>query len=125
MDSKMTPAEEVEILRACCCVAGANRNTCSEERKVLQGLAKKIGVGSASLNAMMERSESDPEFHQRQFAILKSEPTQTMATLLRVAVSDNHIDDEEIRVIHGLAKNLGVPEDTVNQLIQAAQEMSR
>lgn len=123
MDSNMTPAEEVEILRACCCVTGADRKTTPEERVALEGLAKKIGVGRASLDAMIERGESDPEFHERQFAILKSEPTQTMAILLKIALSDQEIDADEVRVIQSLGDNLGVSREIVGQLVAAARNV--
>jgi tellurite resistance protein len=116
----MMPQEKVEILRASCCVAGADQNTSGAEKQLLEKLAGKIGVGAASLNAMIERSETDPEFHKCQFDILKTEPTKTMAILIEVAVADGTISDSETGVLTNLGANLGVDAAIVNQLIAAA-----
>lgn len=113
---KMDASTKVEILRASCCVAGANGDSSEAEKVVLQRLAREIGVGYASLNAMMERAETDPEFHEQQFAILKGEPKHTMAILFEVAMSDGSISEEEVAVLRKLAQNLNVPADVFEQL---------
>ena len=124
MEQKMTPAEEVEILRACCCVAGADGDIGERELEILQQLAKNIGVGQASLQAMIERGKSDPEFHKKQFSILKSEPTRAMAILIQVATGDEDINEREAAVIYNLASNLGVEASIVEQLLHAAKNQS-
>ncbi len=90
------------------------------EKAILRRLAREIGVGHASLNAMMERAETDPEVHKQQFAILKGEPTRAMAILIQVAVSDGTISDDEVAVLKKLADNLNVPDGVFDQLKVAA-----
>lgn len=119
----MTPMEKVEILRACCCVAGADGECSPGEIRLLQKLASQVGVGQASLTAMTQRSESDPQFYEQQFKILKTDPKQTMAILMQTALVDGKLNPEEHRVLGGLANNLGVPNDVFEQLLQASTGM--
>ena len=120
----MTPMEKVEILRACCCVAGADGECTPEEVRLLQKLADQVGVGQASLTAMTQRSETDPDFYQQQFKILKTDPQQTMAVLMQTALANGRLIPEEQRVLRGLADNLGVPEDVFQRLMQASTQMT-
>ena len=120
----MTPMEKVEILRACCCVAGADGECTPEEVRLLQKLADQVGVGQASLTAMTQRSETDPDFYQQQFKILKTDPQQTMAVLMQTALANGRLVPEEQRVLRGLADNLGVPEDVFQRLMQASAQMT-
>ena len=120
----MTPMEKVEILRACCCVAGADGECTPEEVRLLQKLADQVGVGQASLTAMTQRSETDPDFYQQQFKILKTDPQQTMAVLMQTALANGRLIPEEQRVLRGLADNLGVPEDVFHRLMQASTQMT-
>ena len=120
----MTPMEKVEILRACCCVAGADGECTPEEVRLLQKLADQVGVGQASLTAMTQRSETDPDFYQQQFKILKTDPQQTMAVLMQTALANGRLIPAEQRVLRGLADNLGVPEDVFQRLMQASAQMT-
>ena len=53
---------QVAILRAACCVAGADGHTSDAEQRVVKRLADEAGVGDASLEAMIERFPKDLEF---------------------------------------------------------------
>ena len=116
----MDASTKVEILRAACCVAGADGKTTEEELKLLLTLAKEIGVGQASLTAMIERAETDPDFHRNQFGILKAEPTQTLAILFQIATSDGQVGESETDVLRNLANNLEVPSEIFEQVKSAA-----
>ena len=116
----MTPAEKVEVLRACCCVAGADQNTGLGEKDLLDRLAREIGVGRASLNAMIARSENDPDFHRQQFQILKANPEKSMSILIEVAAVDGVISDNERSILHTLGENLELTAQTVDSLIQSS-----
>ncbi len=117
----MTPAEKVEVLRAACCIAGADQNTSDSEHLILKKMAKEIGVGQASLDAMINRSESDPKFHLQQFEILKADPTESMAVLLQVAMADGNISEPETVVLTNLASNLGMSTEAFNDLLAQAK----
>ena len=86
----MSAMIKVEILRAACCVAGADGNLNDAEWGLLNRLAKETGVGQASLDAMVSRACRDQEFCNEQFRVLKADPKEAMAILLE-AVSYTHL----------------------------------
>ena len=114
----MTPIEEVEILRACCCVAGADGKCTDNERVILQRLADNVGVGKASFDAILERGMTDPEFHKKQFQILKSQPEFTMETLLSVAIADDQVTVNEATILKNLAENLEIAPEKFDEIAQ-------
>lgn len=119
----MTPTERVGLLRAACCVAGINQEITPEEQAVIQRLSDDVGVGKASLNAMLERASTDPDFYQEQFKVLKGEPQESMAVLLEVALADGSISEKEIAVLAELAKRLDVPESVFVELVDKVRRL--
>ena len=119
----MTPMQKVEVLRAACCVAGIEGNIQECELPLLQKIAKEVGVGKASLNAMMERAKSDPDFHEEQFQILKSEPQKCMATVLQVAMCDGKVTDGETIVLKSLSEKLNVSDEVFSQLMSQVSSL--
>ena len=61
----MTPMQRVDVLRAACCVACSDGAIADQELGLVSRLAKEVGVGQASLTAMIERSMKDPKFSSR------------------------------------------------------------
>ena len=116
----MMPMEKVEILRACCCVTGAGGQTTEQERAMLEKMAKEVGVGNASLEAMIHRGESDPDFCQEQFRVLKSDPFQTMTVLVNAALTDGKLTDEETAMLRRLSGNLGMTEEEFEEVLTTA-----
>lgn len=121
----MSSMIQVEVLRAACCVAGADGVTTDEERSLLDKLAKQTGVGLASLEAMIDRACCDQDFCNEQFKILKAEPKDAMAILLEVAMVDGEIEAAELRVLSLFASRLSVPDDIFKQLAETAKQMAK
>ena len=115
--------QKVEVLRAACCVAGINGNLSEPEKTLLDKIAKEVGVGEASLNAMIERAQTDHDFHKDQFQILKENPQQCLATVLEVAMADGDISENEKTVLHSLAANLEVPSEVLDQLMSKVSDL--
>lgn len=113
----MMPFEQVEVLRAACCVAGADGETSEEELRLLNRLADESGVGDASLKAMLERATTDCKFCDEQFKILKTDPEETMAILLEIAISDGALGEKEKDSLRQFAIRLAVPEDVFTELV--------
>lgn len=113
---------DVEILRAACCVAGLDGGICQDELNILQQMATDIGVGQASLNAMISRSEKDPNFYQELFKILTADAEETMKILFRVAISDSELNVNESVVLHDFARRLGVTEERYEILLKEADQ---
>ncbi len=119
----MNPVEQVEILRAACCVAGLGHKIKPAEAKIVDRLAKHVGVGKASLDAMIERSEEDSSWHEDQFRVLKTAPQESMSVLFQVALADGELEDEEIVVLRQLATKLGVSDEVFEQLVAKARDL--
>ena len=111
----MTPTQRVEILRASCCIAGADGTATPDELQHIYKLANAVGVGEASLNAMLKRAESDPNFFRQQFNVLKAEPLQCLDVLLQVAGANGQLKESELRVLRGLASQLEISDDVFQQ----------
>ena len=112
--------QKVEVLRAACCVAGADGKTTDAERRVLDKLAADVGVGFASLTAMIEQAETDQTFYKEQFRVLKSDPKQTMQLLFGVAVVDGELRRDEAAVLKRLADQLDVNGATFDKWLDEA-----
>jgi uncharacterized tellurite resistance protein B-like protein len=118
----MTPTQRVEILRACCCVAGADGKTTAEELKHIKRLADSVGVGEASLNAMIARAERDSGFYRQQFNVLKADPLQCLDVLLKVATANGMVKESELEVLKGLAGQLDIGEQDFRSRVAAVLE---
>jgi len=99
----MTPMQKVDVLRAACCVAGIDGAPTPSELKVIDKLAADVGVGRASLEAMIARGATDPSFHEEQFRVLKASPQESIAALLEVAMADGELSENETAVLKSLA----------------------
>ena len=119
----MTPMQRVEILRAACCVAGIDGAPTQSERKVIDKLAADVGVGRASLEAMIARGASDPNFHEEQFLVLKASPQESIAALLEVAMADGKLTENETAVLKALSDKLGIGDEMFAQLIDRVLKM--
>lgn len=120
----MSAMIKVEILRAACCVAGADGNLNDAEWGLLNRLAKETGVGQASLDAMVSRACRDQEFCNEQFRVLKADPKEAMAILLEVAMADGKIDETEAQILQVFANKLGVRTEVFELLLVKAKQLA-
>lgn len=120
----MSAMIKVEILRAACCIAGADGESTDAERELLNRLAKETGVGQASLDAMISRACSDQNFCNEQFRVLKADPKEAIVILLDVAMADGSIDESEAGILQVLSGKLGVPADVFEALLAKAKEIA-
>ena len=113
----MTPTQRIDLLRAACCVANADGDASEPEMALVGKLIREVGVGRASVEAMMQRAKIDPAFCEDQFRILKSDPSDAMLFLVQVAMADGKLTEGEIRVLQSLANNLEIPTEVFEKLI--------
>jgi len=90
---------------------------------VIDKLAADVGVGQASLEAMIERGTTDPNFHEEQFRVLKSDPQQSITAILEVAMADGKIAENETAVLRALAAKLSIPDETFEKLMANVHDM--
>lgn len=116
----ITNMQRIEIVRACCCVASADGSITSEERDHLRKLAESIGIGSASLNAMIDRAMRDKEFYRQQFGTLRDDPLVTLDILVEAARAAGPVTEPELKMLWGLASQLGISQQDFGQRIEQA-----
>jgi uncharacterized tellurite resistance protein B-like protein len=116
----ITNMQRIEIVRACCCVASADGSITSEERDHLRKLAEAIGIGSASLNAMIDRAMRDKEFYRQQFGTLRDDPLVTLDILVEAARAAGPVTEPELKMLWGLANQLGISQQDFAQRIEQA-----
>ncbi len=119
----MNPEQRVEILRAACCVAGIDGETSPNEKKLIDKLARGVGCGTASVEAMVARAKRDPNFYQQQFKVLKEDPKETLVELIQVAMADGVVSEVERDVLKKIAANLNLSEDVFDQLMVKVGEI--
>jgi tellurite resistance protein len=113
---------QIEILRAACCVAGLDGHVCEKELPLLLRLAERLGVGRVSLQAMVRRAESDPNFFHEQFELLQRDPDRALKVVLLVAMADGMVSLEERVVLAHMAKRLGIDDARFDKLLRAAEK---
>lgn len=121
----MKSFEKLEILRAAVCIVGVDGKIDDQELQLVEKLAKEIGVGRASREAMIDRAINDPDFHKQMFRVLKTETDQTMLTMFHAAMVDGELEDSEIEVLKHFAAKLDVSDETFEKLVAKAQSMTK
>jgi len=111
---------DVEVLRAACCIAGVDQQISEPEMKVLVEMADIVGVGRASLTAMINRARSDPEFYKEQFRMTQKEPDRAIVSLVRVGLADGRMGTRETQLITLFARKVGLAQSRIDQLLAAA-----
>jgi len=119
----MEAMTKVEVLRAACCVSGVDGKAGNDERPILDMLAREVGVGEASLRAMIDRAETEPEYIDAQFRVLKADPIETMKLLFSVALADRKLTEKEIDVLRKLSQKLDVPTERFDAMLAKANQI--
>ena len=78
-------------------------------------MAKKVGVGKAFLDALIDRGCSDNDFYKEQFRVLKENPK---FSILRVALEGRLIAKSEIEVMRKFVGKLGIFSETFGSAIK-------
>lgn len=121
----MEAMTKVEVLRAACCVSGVDGEAGDAERPILNMLAREVGVGEASLNAMIDRAETEPDYCEAQFRVLKADPPETMKLLFSVALADRKLTEKEIDVLRNLSQKLELPAERFDALLAKARDLAQ
>jgi tellurite resistance protein len=103
-------SEDVELLKATIAVAVADGELRRSELGVVEGLARRAGVGQASFDAMLKAAQSDATFAQN-IVLAPARARQAIVLLVAQARIDGRISPEERRVIVRIAMCLGIGGD--------------
>ncbi len=113
--------EQVEILRAACCIAGLDKVN-DVEHSVLQRIATHAGVGGASLDAMIHRAENDPNYRNELLSLATSDVDQTFKVLLSIAMADGKLSDQEQDLLFNFAEKLNISRARFDELMLVARK---
>ena len=115
----MKDIEKLELLKAALAVAVADSQLRRSELGVVMGLAARVGLGEASLEAMMNAAKRDPNFVDS--VLMRSGDSARAAFELLVAEAriDGEISEEEREVLTRLAERLHISGDEFTKLYMA------
>ncbi|MEN0019579.1 MAG: TerB family tellurite resistance protein [Planctomycetota bacterium] len=110
--------QQVDVLRAACCVAAADGRIGSRERQVLEHLAELAGVGAASFKAMCEMAVNDKSWHTQQLKYVRDYGESAMTALAAVAAADGVITDEEREMLNNFASKLELESEVAEEAMR-------
>lgn len=115
----MKDLDKLELLKAALAVAVADGQVRRSELGVVMGLAARVGLGAASLEAMMNAAKRDPAYADS--ILMRSEDSARTAFELLVAEAriDGEISAEEREVLTRLAERLHISGDEFTELYKA------
>ena len=122
MKREITLMEQVEVLRAACCIAAADGEVSKAEVELIHRLARTTGVGKASREAMIDQALNNPAFLESQFRFLMHDPDRAMKILLFIAAADGEMDKEEEVVLRDFAQRIHLDETRLQQLLKRAAD---
>ncbi len=110
--------DDLELLKALVVLAAADDVIAKSERGLLERLCVRVGVGRASLDAMIERAMSDHTCRQELFIRTTAKPELAMELLVAAARIDGEIDERERAVLVDVMGKLKIPVDRFSELYQ-------
>ena len=114
--------EQVELLQAVIVLAAADGMISSSERGMLTSLAGRVGVGQASLDAMIERALNDTSVRDELFHRTRSQAEKAMELLVAVARLDGEVTEEEREVLVHIMQVLNLPMERFAEIYQRGVE---
>jgi tellurite resistance protein len=121
--------EDIELLKAALAVAVADQELKRSEMGVLEGLAKRVGLGSVSFEAMLEAAQTDESFADNILIQSRERARSALELLVGLARIDGLISEEERKVIVRIATSLGITGDEFEKAylagIRRADEIRR
>ncbi|MEM0984179.1 MAG: hypothetical protein AAGI17_09540 [Planctomycetota bacterium] len=114
----MTVNEEVDLLRAACCIAGLDGDIQPAEMQLLEKLCTDAGVGEASFQAMLDLAKSDNNFYMKQLGWTRTDPQRTIKVLIKVAKASGDVTQIERIILGHFAEKIGLDREKVQAVLQ-------
>ena len=116
----MKDLERLELLKAALAIASADGHMSKPELGVVLGLAARVGVGRASLEAMMDRIQRGDTSIADQIVMQSPESARTALELLVAqARIDGRITDPEREILVRIATRLNITGEEFKTIYQA------
>lgn len=114
----MRNIEELELLKAALAVAVADGEIRRSEMGVVEGLAIRLGVGRASLEAMLEAAQRDESMADNILIRSKERARKALQMLVAQARIDGEISAAERSVIVRIATSLNLAGDEFQSIYE-------
>ncbi len=115
----MANMEELELLKAAIAVALSDGELRRSEKGIVEGLALRVGVGRASLDAMIDAARHDDSTADNILILSKERARSALELLVAEARIDGDISNEERAVLVRIAMALGITGDAFQAIYQA------
>lgn len=115
----MATMEDLELLKAALSVAVADGELTRSEMGVIQGLATRVGIGQASLDAMMDMAKEDSSLADNVMIRSPDKARQAFELLVAQARIDGEIVNEEREVLVRIAASLKITGEAFEQTYMA------
>ena len=107
----MSYREKRDVFEAVLAVAGADGRITRAERGLIEALAERVGVGRASLRAMIERATRESGFKKNLSLGKVGDPIKAMELLVATARVDGEISEAERQLLVHIADVWDIPSD--------------
>jgi len=111
--------EDLELLRAALSLALADGDLRRSERGVIEGLARRVGVGRVSFDAMLAEAESNKSIPDNILIHNPAKAAQAFEVLVAQARLDGEISSHEREVLVRIAAALRIAADDFTNLYEA------
>ncbi len=111
--------ENAELLRAAIAMAVADGKVSRSEMGVVEGLARRAGVGAATIEAMFDAAARDETFADNLLLQPKDRAVKAVELLVGLARIDGEISSEERELIVRIADSLDVVDDEFRTAYEA------
>jgi hypothetical protein len=110
-----------EMLRAVCCLAGADGDLTVEELTLLGRLARHVGLERAQLNAMIDSAMKEPDFREQQAELVRHDVDRALTELIRLIDEDDALQEGHgMMLMWRVATKMDVNADHFEQLLASA-----
>ncbi len=107
----MEHTEQMDLLKAALAVAMADGVLSRGEKGIIAGLAKRVGIGKASLEAMLEAAGQDQSIADHILIKNKAQAHNAFELFVAEARIDGEISQSEFDLLLRIAKSLSITEE--------------
>lgn len=115
----MSTLEDLELLKAAIAVAVADGELRRSERGVIEGLARRCGIGRTSFEAMIEAAREDDSIADNVLIRSRDAAQKAFELLVAQARIDGEISRTEREVLVRIASAMGIAGDAFQTLYES------
>ena len=112
---------DVEVLKAVCCLAGADSRVTVEELGLLSDLAGRVGIERKPFEGLMEKA-NDESFRREQIDVVMGDVDGAMSRLMEIARQGGSLKaGDTVMLLWRVATKLEISPQRFDELLAAAE----